>query len=85
MGLLASMIALALRSRESRIVALALVCITALSAVAGVLEGEKSYGRLKGISDNEGEKWLDEHMRRAEQLIYASQLWLLIELNLNSR
>jgi hypothetical protein len=70
-GLVALMIALALRSREARVVALALILIAAAAAWPVLYYGQQGYDRLKGMSDSEGEKWLDEHMRRGEQLIYV--------------
>jgi hypothetical protein len=70
-GLLALMIALALRSREARSVALALILIAAASAWPVLHYGQQGYDRVKGMSDNQGEQWLDEHMRRGEQLIYV--------------
>jgi hypothetical protein len=39
--------------------------------VAVLHYGEQGYDRVKGMSDSEGEKWLEEHMRRGEQLIYV--------------
>ena len=33
--------------------------------------GEAGYDRVKTIVDDAGDKWLDEHRRRGEQLIYV--------------
>jgi hypothetical protein len=33
--------------------------------------GQQGYDRVKAMSDTEGGKWLEEHMRRGEQLIYV--------------
>jgi hypothetical protein len=71
MGLAGLIISLALRSREARVGALALILIASASAWPVFHYGQQAYDRVKGMSDSEGEKWLDEHMRRAEQLIYA--------------
>ena len=71
MGLAGLIISLALRSREARVGALALILIASASAWPVFHYGQQGYDRVKGMSDSEGEKWLDEHMRRAEQLIYA--------------
>ena len=71
MGLVALMIGLALRSREARTGAFALIFIASALAWPVFHYGQQGYDRVKGMSDNEGEKWLDEHMRRAEQLIYV--------------
>jgi hypothetical protein len=70
-GMLALMIALTLRSSEARMVALAIILIAAMSAWPVLYYGQQGYDRVKGMSDSEGEKWLDEHMRRGEQLIYV--------------
>jgi hypothetical protein len=32
--------------------------------------GEAGYDRVKAMVDEEGDKWLEEHMRRGEKLIY---------------
>ena len=71
MGLVALIIGLALRSREARTGAFALILIAAASAWPVFHYGQQGYDRVKGMSDSEGEKWLEEHMRRAEQLIYV--------------
>jgi hypothetical protein len=71
MGLVALMIGLVLRSREARTGALALILIAAASAWPVLHYGQQGYDRVKGMADSEGEKWLEEHMRRAEQLIFA--------------
>ena len=71
MGLAGLIIGLSLRSREARVGALALILIASASAWPVFHYGQQGYDRVKGMSDSEGEKWLDEHMRRAEQLIYA--------------
>jgi hypothetical protein len=70
-GLLALTIALALRSREARMCALILILIAAVSAWPVIHYGGQGYFRVKAMSDSEGEKWLDEHKRRGEQLMYA--------------
>lgn len=71
MGLAGLIIGLALRSREARVGALALILIASASAWPVLHYGQQGFDRVKGMSDSEGGKWLDEHMRRAEQLIYA--------------
>ena len=71
MGLVALMIGLALRSREARTGAFALILIAAASAWPVFHYGQQGYDRVKGMSDSEGGKWLEEHMRRGEQLIYV--------------
>jgi disulfide bond formation protein DsbB len=70
-GLAGLMIGLALRSREARTGALALILIAAASAWPVLHYGQQGYDRVKGMADSEGEKWLEEHMHRGEQLIYV--------------
>jgi hypothetical protein len=71
MGLVALMIGLALRNRKARTGAFALILIATAFAWPVSHYGRQGYDRVKGMSDSEGEKWLDEHMRRAEQLIHV--------------
>ena len=65
MGLVALMIGLVLRSREARTGALALILIAAASAWPVLHYGQQGYDSVKGMADSEGEKWLEEHKRRA--------------------
>jgi glucan phosphoethanolaminetransferase (alkaline phosphatase superfamily) len=67
-------IALFSRSRAARVTALALVMVSAASAWPVYEYGEAGYDRVKAVVDNAGDKWLDEHMRRGEQLIYVFYL-----------
>ena len=60
MGLLGLMIGLAFRSREARIAAFSLILIAAASAWPVLHYGQQGYDRVKGMSDSEGGKWLDE-------------------------
>jgi hypothetical protein len=50
---------------------LALILIAAASAWPTLHYGQQGYDRVKGMADSEGEKWLGEHKRRAEELIYV--------------
>jgi len=71
LGVLACALALFLRPRAARVVALAIVCISAASAWPVYHYGEQGYDRVKSMSDEDGEAWLEEHMERAEKLISA--------------
>ena len=71
MGSAGLIVGLALQSREARTVALALILIAAASAWPVFHYGQQGYDRVKGMADSEGEKWLGEHKRRAEELIYV--------------
>jgi len=64
-------LALIFRSRPAIIIALALVCISGISAWPVLSYGQAAYDRVKSMSDPAGEQWLDEHMERGEKLIYA--------------
>ncbi len=71
MGVLALAIALITRSRAARLAALAVVFVAALSAWPVYEKGQAGYDRVLSMSDDQGGKWLEEHMRRAEKLIYV--------------
>jgi hypothetical protein len=64
-------IALFLRNRSAQIATLALVLISAASAWPAYEFGEQGYDRVLSMTDDDGHAWLDEHQRRAEQLIYS--------------
>lgn len=74
MGVLGLIIALISKTRAARVTALALVMVSAASAWPVYYYGEAGYDRVKAIADDAGDKWLDEHMRRGEQLIYVFYL-----------
>jgi len=71
MGVLGLVIALISRSRAARLAALAIVFVSALSAWPVYEKGQAGYDRVLSMSDEQGGKWLEEHMRRAEKLIYV--------------
>jgi hypothetical protein len=64
------LIALILRSRPAQIATLAIVLISSASAWPVYEFGEQGYDRVLSMTDDDGHAWLDEHMHRAEQLIY---------------
>lgn len=68
---LALVLALVLRTRLLTIAALVLVFVSSLSAWPTYYYGEAGYDRVKALSDPAGEQWLDDHMARAEKLIWA--------------
>jgi disulfide bond formation protein DsbB len=70
-GTLALIIALFSRTRAARVTALALVMLSAASAWPVYYYGEAGLDRVKTMVDEAGDKWLDEHMRRGERLIYV--------------
>jgi len=70
-SVLGLIIALLSRARAARVTALALVMVSAASAWPVYHFGEAGYDRVKTIVDDAGDKWLDEHRHRGEQLIYV--------------
>jgi putative copper export protein len=77
-GLVGLIIALLFRSRAARVTALALMMLSAASAWPVYQYGEAGYDRVKAMVDEEGDRWLEEHMRRGEQLIYVFYLVALL-------
>lgn len=71
MGVVAMLVALIYRRRPVVVVALILMFIAGLSAWPTYHYGQAAYDRVKPMSDTVGGQWLDEHMERAEKLIYA--------------
>lgn len=69
-GWVGLVIAFFLRSRPAQIATLALVLISAASAWPVYEFGEEAYDRVLSMTDDDGHAWLDEHQRRADQLIY---------------
>ena len=69
-GTLALVLALLLRNNRVAIAALVLVFVAGISAWPVYEYGESAYDRVKSMSDDAGEKWLDEHMARGEKLIW---------------
>jgi hypothetical protein len=68
-GLVGLIIALLLRSRPAQIATLALVLISTASAWPVYGLGKQAYDRVLSMSDDNGHAWLDEHARRADELI----------------
>jgi hypothetical protein len=71
MGWIALLMAICLGSRAAKIAALTIVFISAISAWPVYEYGEEGYDRVLAMTDDPGHAWLDEHMHRAEQLIYV--------------
>ncbi len=82
-GLLTALIGLVLslimKSRRAQIATLALVLISSASAWPVYEFGEQGYDRVLSMTDEDGGAWLDEHMRRAEELIWM--FYVLIALS----
>jgi hypothetical protein len=71
MGVLALVLASALRSRRAQVTALLIILASAASAWPVYLYGEGGYYRVHAMADADGGRWLDAHRRRAESLIGA--------------
>jgi hypothetical protein len=69
LGALALGVALALRSRPAQITALAVVLAGSAGAWPVYVTGERAYKPIRGLADDTGGDWLDEHMDRAEKTI----------------
>jgi hypothetical protein len=70
LSLIGLIIAFVLKSRRAQTATLALVLISSLCAWPVYEYGEDGYDRVLAMTDDDGHAWLDEHMHRAEKLIY---------------
>ncbi|MEP6937574.1 MAG: hypothetical protein ABI871_05840 [Chthoniobacterales bacterium] len=68
-ALLGLVVALFMRSRRGQIIALVLVFVTASSAWPAAYFGEEAYDRVLSMADETGQAWLEEHARRADDLV----------------
>jgi peptidoglycan/LPS O-acetylase OafA/YrhL len=62
---------LVFRIRSARVVALSLIFICALSAWPAAHFGEEAYDRVLSMADENGQAWLKEHNRRADELVWV--------------
>ena len=58
------------KSRRAQIATLVLLLISSLSAWPVYEFGQQGYDRVLSMTDEDGERWLDEHRDRAEDLIW---------------
>jgi hypothetical protein len=70
MGVIGLIAAFFLKSRPAQIVGLIVVLISSASAFPVYEFGEQAYDRVLSMADEPGQAWLDEHMDRAEKLIW---------------
>lgn len=70
MGCIGLIVALIFRSRSAKIVALAIVLISATSAWPTYEFGEQAEDRVLSMADDDGQAWLAAHKARAEQFIF---------------
>jgi hypothetical protein len=71
LSLIGLIIAFVLKSRRAQIATLALVFISSVCAWPVYEYGEDGYDRVLAMTDDDGHAWLDEHMHRADKLIYV--------------
>jgi len=71
LGAFALSVSLILRSRGAQITALSLTLLAGVSAYPVFVSGQRAYKTIRGLSDDDGAYWLDEHMDRAEKTIDA--------------
>src|SRR5205814_6923893 len=64
------MFAVVLKSRRVQLVTLVLVLLSSLSAWPVYEFGQQAYDRVLSMTDEAGERWLDEHQDRGEDLIW---------------
>jgi hypothetical protein len=63
-------IAFLLKSRRAQVATLVLVLISSVSAWPVYEFGQQAYDRVLSMADEDGQRWLDEHRDRAEDLIW---------------
>jgi hypothetical protein len=63
-------IAFCLKSRRTQLAILVLVLVSSLSAWPVYEFGQQAYDRVLSMADEDGQRWLDEHRDRAEDLIW---------------
>lgn len=80
LGALALAISLVLRSRAAQTTALILALIAGASAYPVLRTGQMAYKTVRGLSDDRGADWLDEHMDRAEKTIWTFYLLAILAL-----
>jgi hypothetical protein len=70
-GILALGAALLARSKPARAIALGIIIVSSASDWAVAHYGKNAYAGIREKSDEAGQKWLDEHMDRAEKFVYV--------------
>lgn len=77
-GVVALAIALLARSKPTRTGALVIVIVCSAAAWPVAHYGHNAYERVRQISDEQGRQRLDQHMERADKLIYAFYATVLL-------
>ena len=71
MGILALGAALLARNKTAQTIGLSLVIVAATSVWPVAHYGQNAYKQVRGLADDAGTDALDEHMERAEKVIYV--------------
>ena len=69
LGAAALALALWMRSRQARAIALFVILLSAACAWPVYSFGERAYDRIAARTDDAGQAWLDEHSHRAEKVV----------------
>src|SRR5204862_7955253 len=69
-GWIGLIVAVVLKSRRAQLVTLVLVLLSSLCAWPVYEFGQQAYDRVLSMTDEDGERWLDEHRDRGEDLIW---------------
>ncbi len=71
LGALSLLLALLARNKTAQVISLILIVLCSAAAWPVLYYGQHGYNHLFPQLDTESQQWLDVHMHRAEQFIYA--------------
>jgi hypothetical protein len=71
MGVLGLAVALFTRNRAAKGIALGIIILTSAAAWPVLHYGQNGYQNVSNVSDEEGRRWLAEHMERAEKFVWG--------------
>src|SRR4051794_30211849 len=77
-AVLGFIIALLLRSRPAQIATIALGLLSGAIAWPVVHYGNEAYDRVLSMSDDEGQAWLKVHEHRADELVWAFYVLVVV-------
>lgn len=80
MGVLVLAVALLARSTAARNIGLVVIVLCSASAWPVLVYGQHGYNELYPLLDTESQQWLNAHMERAEDFIYAFYVTALLGL-----
>lgn len=67
-GILALVLAIIFKSRDARVLSLALVALAGASVWPVVFTGDRGYDKASANADDDGTAWLDAHEERADKV-----------------